>query len=266
MIASILQGGVGNALASGQATRINNQNIRLAQLRRQEMQPLIDQLRTSGNYAPMEEQLVRDFSRASDQMAAQSAQTGMTNAGSGGLDQVRADLLGSMIASMAQVKAQDEAQRQQLLASILQDPTLFEGERPMGNVGLDALLGGIGGAFAGAGSILPSFLQTKEGVEVLRDAFGQSGARTSGIDASRPTVDAFGNAMATSSDQIRQLSGPGAFAQVSQPGASGMGRFGNFGNFLTSIFSMLNRSGYGSSGAPGRAPSSRFIIGGSPTP
>lgn len=266
MIASILQGAAGNALASGQATRINNQNIRLAQLRRQERQPLIDQLRASGNYAPMEEQMVRDFSRASDQMAAQSAQTGMTNAGSGGLDQVRGDLLGSMIASLAQAKAQDEAQRQQLLAAILQDPTLFEGERPMGNVGLDALLGGIGGAFAGAGSIMPSFLQTKEGLAALAGAFGQGGTQAGSIDASKPTVDAFGNAMATSSDQIRQLSGPGAFAQVNQPGAGGMGRFGNFGNFLTSIFSMLNRSGYGSSGALGRSPANRFIIGGSPTP
>lgn len=168
LIANILQGGVANAVHAGQAARANNENARLARLRRRELQPLIDSLRQARDHTQLEEQLVRDFSRASDQMAAQGAQTGMTNAGSGGLDQVRRDTLGAMLAQLAQVKAQDDAQRQALLADLLSDPLLYEGERPSENVGLTALLGGLGGGLAGAGSTLSSFLSTKEGIEVLR--------------------------------------------------------------------------------------------------
>lgn len=168
LIAGILQEGVGQAIAAGRTARLNNQNIRLAQLRRQELQPLIDSLRQARDFTQMEEQLVRDFTRASDQMAAERAQSGMTAAGTGGLDQVRRDTLGAMIASLAQAKAQDQAQRQQLLAEILSDPLLYEGERPTENAGLAALLSGLGGGLAGAGSILTSFLSTQEGMDVLR--------------------------------------------------------------------------------------------------
>ena len=168
LIAGILQEGIGQAIAAGRTARLNNQNIRLAQLRRQELQPLIDSLRQARDFTQMEEQLVRDFTRASDQMAAERAQRGMTAAGTGGLDQVRRDTLGAMLASLAQAKAQDQMQRQQLLAEILSDPLLYEGERPTENVGLTALLSGLGGGLAGAGSILTSFLSTKEGMDVLR--------------------------------------------------------------------------------------------------
>lgn len=168
MLASILQGGIGQAIQAGTTARMNNEQIRLARLRREELQPIIDQLRTTRDYTQMDEQLVRDFSRASDQMAAQAAQSGMTNAGSGGLDQVRRDVLGAMIANLAQVKAQDDAQRQQLLAEILSDPSLYAGEHAQFNPGMDALLGGLGGALAGAGSTLTAFLSTPEGIDILK--------------------------------------------------------------------------------------------------
>src|SRR5690606_25211548 len=168
LLANILQGGIANAIQAGQTSRLNNEQIRLARLRREELQPLIDQLRTARDFTQHEEQLVRDFSRASDQMAAQSAQSGMTNAGSGGLDQVRRDTLGSMIASLAQVKAQDDMQRQQMLAQILSDPSLYAGEHAMFNPGVDAGLGGLGGLLAGAGSTLSAFLSTPEGIKILQ--------------------------------------------------------------------------------------------------
>lgn len=183
MIAGILQSGVGNALAANQAARANNQQIRLAQLRREELQPIIDQLRTARDYTQMDEQLVRDFSRASDQMAAQSAQTGMTNAGSGGLDQVRRDTLGSMIASLAQAKAADDMQRQQMLAEILSDPSLYVGEMAPNNVGMDTLWAGLGGGLAGAGSVLTSFLSTPEGIDILKGLGRSSPSGGPGIHA-----------------------------------------------------------------------------------
>src|SRR5690606_21281315 len=80
LMAGILQEGIGQAIAAGRTARLNNQNIRLAQLRRQELQPLIDSLRQARDFTQMEEQLVRDFTRASDQMAAERAQRGMTAA------------------------------------------------------------------------------------------------------------------------------------------------------------------------------------------
>lgn len=181
LIAGILQEGVGQAIAAGRTARLNNQNIRLAQLRRQELQPLIDSLREARDFTQMEEQLVRDFTRASDQMAAERAQSGMTAAGTGGLDQVRRDTLGAMIASLAQAKAQDQTQRQQLLAEILSDPLLYEGERPTENAGLAALLSGLGGGLAGAGTILTSLLSTKEGIDVLRSLSKESDAGARGI-------------------------------------------------------------------------------------
>jgi len=173
LLANILQGGIANAIQAGQTSRLNNEQIRLARLRREELQPLIDQLRTARDFTQNEEQLVRDFSRASDQMAAQAAQSGTTNAGSGGLDQVRRDTLGAMIAQLAQVKMADDLQRKQMLSQILSDPTLYAGEHAMFNPGLDALLGGLGGALGGAGSTLSAFLSTPEGIKILQ-GLGQS--------------------------------------------------------------------------------------------
>src|SRR5690606_3456851 len=98
LLANILQGGIANAIQAGQTSRLNNEQIMLARLRREELQPLIDHLRTARAFSQTGEQLVRAFSRASDQMAAQAAQSGTTNAGSAALDQVRRDTLGAMIA------------------------------------------------------------------------------------------------------------------------------------------------------------------------
>lgn len=183
MLAGILQGGIGSAIQAGTTARLNNEQIRLARLRREELQPVIDQLRTARDHSQLEEQMVRDFSRASDQMAAQSAQTGMTNAGSGGLDQVRRDVLGSMIASLSQAKSADDLQRQQMLAEILSDPSLYAGEHAPFNPGMDALLGGLGGALGGAGSVLTSFLSTPEGLDVLKGLGAQSAGGGPGIHA-----------------------------------------------------------------------------------
>jgi len=168
MIASILQSAIGQGLAANQAANARNEQIKMARERRQELQPIIDSLRKARDYFGVEEQLVRDFSRASDQMAAQSAQTGMTNAGSGGLDANRSDLLGSMLAQLAQYKAGEEAQRQQLLAELLSDPSLYAGSLEESNVGGQTLLGGLLGGVAGAGSQLNAYLSTPEGIGILQ--------------------------------------------------------------------------------------------------
>jgi hypothetical protein len=185
MIAAILQGAVSGGISAGGATRQQNEANRLARLRREELQPTIDRLRGATDFFGVEEQLTRDFSRASDQMAAQAAQTGMTNAGSGGLDANRRDLLGSMLASLSEFKMQDQFNKEMMLAELLSDPGLYEGFRSDQSVGGQAMLGMLGGAFAGAGSILPAFLSTPEGIEVLKSLGSRSQATepTGGIPA-----------------------------------------------------------------------------------
>ena len=169
--ASIIQGAVGQGMAANSAARENQRQSQIMSLRRQELQPIIDRLREARNYFGVEETLVRDFSRSADQMAAQSAQTGMTNAGSGGLDNNRADLLGSLLSGLAEYKNQDEMQRQQMLAALLSDPTMYGGMVGTDDPTQAGLLGALGGGAAGLGSALNSFISTKEGMDALRSLF-----------------------------------------------------------------------------------------------
>lgn len=172
LAASLIQGGIAGGLQANQAARENKRNRLIARMRRKELQPLIDRLREARDYFGVEEHFVRDFSRASDQMAAQKAQSGMTDAGSGGLDQVRADALGAGLASLAQFKAQEDARRQQLLAQILSDPSLYAGNVPAENGSAQTMWGALGGGAAGLGSALNSFISTEEGMAALGSLFG----------------------------------------------------------------------------------------------
>ena len=169
--ASIIQGAIGHGMSARGAAQENQRQSEIAQMRREELRPIIERLRKARDYFGMEENLVRDFSRAADQMAAQSAQTGMTNAGSGGLDRNRGDLLGAMLAQLAQFKEQDDLQREQLLAQLVGDPSLYADAGAPINVGAQTMWGALGGAAAGAGSALNSFLSTPEGLDALRRLF-----------------------------------------------------------------------------------------------
>lgn len=168
MLASILQGAIGHGLAANQAANERNEQIRMARARREELQPIIDKLREAGDFFNMEEQLARDLGRAANQIDATAAQTGMTNAGAGGADAVRADLLGGMIAQLAQAKQADEMQRTQLLAEILSDPSLQVAGLTEGNVAGQSILGALLGGATGAGTQLSSYLSSEEGIELLK--------------------------------------------------------------------------------------------------
>lgn len=185
LITSIIQGGLAQGISAHQATSERNEQMRLARRRREELQPIIDRLREPGNYFNMEEAMVRNFSRGADQMAAQSAQTGMTGAGRGGLDQVRGDLLGAMIAEMTEAQQQQEMQKQQMLVELLSDPLLYAGQGQMGSPGGAGLLAGLGGGLAGASGILSQFLSSEEGLNVLR---GLGGDKATTAQADAPDV------------------------------------------------------------------------------
>lgn len=176
--ANIIQGMLAGGMNARSASRENLRQSEIAQMRREELRPIIERLRKARDFFGAEENLVRDFSRAADQMAAQSAQTGMTNAGSGGLDRNRADLLGAMIAELAQFKDQDQLQREQLLAQLVGDPSLYADAGPAVNVGTDTFWGGLAGGAAGAGSALNAFLSTPEGLEALGGLFSRSSTDT----------------------------------------------------------------------------------------
>lgn len=175
LAASLLQGAVAGGTQASQAARENQRQDLAARMRRSELQPIIDRLRSARDHFGMDEQFVRDFSRASNQMEAQSAQSGMTNAGSGGVDQVRGDLLASGLAQMAQAKVAQEQQDQQLLAQILSDPSLYAGVGESANPTSAGILGALGGGLGGLGSTLNSFLSTEEGLAALGGLFGLQG-------------------------------------------------------------------------------------------
>ena len=157
------------AAASGMANAQAREDTRLARMRRAELQPLIDRLRKPTDFTGLEEGMLRDFSRASDQMAAESAMSGMTGAGRGGLDHRRSDMLGQIIAALAETRMQDENEKQLLIAQLLSDPSMYEGER-QGPSMFGSILGGAAG---GLGAILPAFLSTQEGLDVLRSLIPQ---------------------------------------------------------------------------------------------
>ena len=209
IVASILQGGIGSALSANAASQENNRNRLISQARRAELQPLIERLKEARDYFGVEEQFTRDFSRASNQMAAQSAQTGMTNAGSGGLDQVRGDMLASGLAQLAQYKTGVEQKDERLLAEILSDPSLYGGVVPEENTGRQTLLGALGGGAAGLGSVFNSFLSTPEGMQALGISPG-----TQNVDYGESTAGGWGDWLASQ-----------AAGQTSQPAASALPGF-----------------------------------------
>jgi hypothetical protein len=229
--ASILQGMFASGMHARGAARENQRQSEIAQMRREELRPIIERLRKARDYFGAEEHLVRDFSRAADQMAAQSAQTGMTNAGSGGLDRNRADLLGAMIAELARFKDEDQLQREQLLAQLVGDPSLYADAGAPINVGAETFWGGLGGAFAGAGSALNAFLSTPEGLAALKGAFTRSSGagteaspspftvRAPGVTSSyQPTADLY-----TPTLGFRQPT-----SSVARPAAGGSGGAGAY--------------------------------------
>lgn len=174
LFTSVLQGMLGHGLAENARAREQNQLLQQRRARREELQPLIDQLREAGDYINMDEQFVRDFSRASNQLTAQAASTGMTNAGTGGLDHARGDLLASGLAQLAQAKQADEARKQQLLAQILSDSSLYEGMAPDENVLGSTLLGGLLGGVTGAADNVSSYFSSEAGMKALADWLGGS--------------------------------------------------------------------------------------------
>ncbi len=165
VIANMIQGAAASGMANAQA----REDTRLARMRRAELQPLIDRLRKPTDFTGLEEGMLRDFSRASDQMAAESAMSGMTGAGRGGLDHRRSDMLGQIIAALAEARMTDDQQKQYMLAQLLSDPSMYEGERQGPSMGTSLF----GGAMGGLGAILPAFLSTQEGLDILRGLIPQ---------------------------------------------------------------------------------------------
>lgn len=179
LFASVLQAGLSGALAENARAREANEQRAMLRQRREQLQPLIDQLREAKDYFDLDEQFTRDFSRASNQLTAQAASTGMTNAGTGGLDNVRSDLLAAGLAQLAQAKQQDEARRQELLAQLLSDVSLYGGT-PDENVASATLLGGLLGGIQGVGSNFASYFGTDKGMDRLAEYLsGGSGTGSS---------------------------------------------------------------------------------------
>lgn len=181
IVAGLVQGAAASGLGAWQSGTEENRRRELARIRRAELQPLIDSLREARDWTGVEENLVRNFSRAADQMAAESAQSGMTGAGRGGLDARRSDILGQLVAQLSEAQMADQRDRETMLAQLLSDPSLYEGELGRTNVGGQTLAGMLAGGLAGAGAVLPAFLSTPEGLDVLR-GLGRQPSTTGGVE------------------------------------------------------------------------------------
>lgn len=230
LILTTLGGAASGGLGAYQASREARRQDQLSSMRRSELQPLIDDLLSPGDYFGMEENLVRNFTRAADQMAAQGASTGMMNAGSGGLDHQRRDTLGSMIAELSQFQAQDQLQRKQMAAQLLSDPSLYS--TGADNVTGDTILGALGGALGGASSGISSYLSTPEGLAALQELFGggsgpagkpmggpvaKAGAGKGG--SGLPLLSSPGNVVPGASPSAQAVPIPEAFASLLRPTA-----------------------------------------------
>lgn len=196
LFANILSGMIGHGLAENSRAREANELRAQSRAKREALQPIINRLNQAADTFDMDEQFVRDFSRAANQLTAQSAGTGMTNAGTGGLDQVRGDLLTSGLAQLAQAKSQQDMQRQQLLAQLLSDDSLYGGVGGDENVLGATLLGGLLGGVQGGVGNLNSYLSSESGMKALQDWLGGLGAQSVpagtspgfGVSTSGPTV------------------------------------------------------------------------------
>ena len=217
MLASIIQGAIGHGMSANAAANERNEQIRMARARREELQPIINKLREAGDFFNLEEQMARDLGRASSQIDANAAATGMTNAGAGGADNVRADLLGSMIASMAQVKQQDELARTQMLAEILSDPSLQIGNLTEGNVAGQTLLAALLGGASGAATQFGSYLSSEEGIKLLQ---GMGGNQTVSAEMGDSIADPWDAFLTRGANRPRQLSAPNATARILPPQVS----------------------------------------------
>lgn len=226
LFANILSGMIGHGLAENSRAREANELRAQSRAKREALQPIINRLNQAADTFDMDEQFVRDFSRAANQLTAQSASTGMTNAGTGGLDSVRGDLLASGLAQLAQAKSQQDMQRQQLLAQLLSDDSLYGGVGGDENVAGATLLGGLLGGVAGGTANLNSYLSSAPGLAALMSAFGAgdaSGTKNGMVNVvDQGSVDSTGGnwldlLLRGSAGSRLALPSPGVYAQAAAP-------------------------------------------------
>jgi hypothetical protein len=173
LLVSALSGGVGSAISAGQAEAGNKRTAEGEMAQRRSLQSVVSELRNP-NYQGVDAQFMLDLGRTLGQLRGQQAAAGTADSGRG--QSAINDAVVKGLAQLGQFKAQDQTQREQQIANILSNPA-FAGANPNEFNPTNAALGGFfGGALGGAGSAPISFLSTKGGTELLKNALGGSGA------------------------------------------------------------------------------------------
>ncbi len=187
LFTSLASSGIGGALAAGTTSAANKREAEMAELRRAMLMRMKADILGGAQGAgdAMDQQAIRDFSRASDQIGAQAASTGMTNAGRGGQDALQAETLGALLAQLAQAKQQDDLQRQQLVTQLINDPSFTIPDPDSINVGADSFHGLLGGLASGGLNTMASFMGTDTGMQMLMDMFGGANGGTSKATGNR---------------------------------------------------------------------------------
>lgn len=225
LITSMATSAIGGAVSAGTASSANRRQAEAARSKREIVERMMREVRggAGGARAALDEQATRDFSRAADQVGAQSAAAGMTNAGRGGQDALQAETLGGILAALAEAKNQDDLQRKQLLANMINDPAFSVPNPESFNPGSDALLGGLGGLASGGLNTMASMMGTEAGMGMLMDLFGGGG----GADIVTGDTSMTGRE-ANTRRQWAGLPGPGIASQRSSARAPSFGSGSGF--------------------------------------
>lgn len=160
-IAALLGGGA-SAIASGRQARQqaadNRRAATGAQDRRERLLEIIGQI-NNRDLSGLDAQASNVFSRAANQIEANTAQRGVRNAPNAGAPRALNQTMAQVLANLAEARAQDQRQAQALIAQILGDESfgvVDPSQLPSpGNAGLIA---GLGGFLGGAGQTVSNAL------------------------------------------------------------------------------------------------------------
>jgi Na+-translocating ferredoxin:NAD+ oxidoreductase RnfG subunit len=148
MLVAAALGGLGGGVNAWGQSRQQRQQAEAQVPIRSRLTQSIERLRNP-DYGQIDRAASRDYTQAVNAADAAAAQSGTL--GSGAQQQMSGDILAQALANLAQFKLQDQLQREQAIAQIMQDPSFDAVDPNQIDVGLLTLMGALTGAAGGAG-------------------------------------------------------------------------------------------------------------------
>jgi hypothetical protein len=148
MLVTAALGGLGGGVNAWGQSRQQKQQAEAQVPIRSRLTQSIERLRNP-DYGQIDRAASRDYTQAVNAADAAAAQSGTL--GSGAQQAVQGDIMAQALAQLAQFKLQDQLQREEAIAQIMQDPSFDAVDPNQVDVGLMTLLGALTGAAGGAG-------------------------------------------------------------------------------------------------------------------